>query len=126
MYNCGKASLSPLVLPYSVLNCSRRARFSIANPSIWTYLLLNIAILKIQRVDLKKYILPALGLSLQSQLTFPPGNCASSDCGTFNLLFQREEPAGTLSGLSALPCHHHRLLILLTPLFSTPRTLELC
>lgn len=57
-----------------------------------------------------------LGLLLQSQVTFSPGATEAMIMSTLNLHFEEEEPTGILSGLSALPCHHHGLLILLTPL----------
>jgi len=49
------------------------------------YLLLNAAILKRQRVELEKRILPAFGLSLQSRLTFSPGTMQvmTMVCSTF-------------------------------------------
>lgn len=93
MYDCVKAPFPPLVLSYFGLNCSESSSAFQTHVYQFLYLLLNIATLKMQRVELEKQILSALGLSLQSQVTFSPGGITQAlTMGTINIHFQEEEP----------------------------------
>lgn len=105
------------MLPYSGLNCSRRARPSIANPSVRTDLLaFKNCYSENTKSRCEEVNFACLRSFVAKPADIPPGNHAGGDCGTFNLHFQGEKPAGTLPGPSALPCHRGTSLILLTPL----------
>lgn len=78
--------------------------------------------MKIQRIDVEKGILPPVGLSLRSQLTFST-ETASGECGTCDLHFKKKacgqpapalrsalSPQGILLLLISLPAPHSQSL----------------